>query len=102
VGPGDDGALEGAREWKGTLVDENYTDPVYDPAEIGASGEQVSDMKFKTMGLISADPDKHVRKLKAIQQLGATAIVVMNISGKDPLGMLRTYGEHMLPALRQG
>jgi coenzyme F420-dependent glucose-6-phosphate dehydrogenase len=58
-------------------------------------------MKFKAMGLISADPDAHVRKLKAIRELGATAIVVMNISGADPVGMLRTYGEHVLPQLRE-
>jgi coenzyme F420-dependent glucose-6-phosphate dehydrogenase len=98
----DDAALESSREWKGTLVDEHYTDPIYDPAEVGANGSsQVSDMKFKTMGLISADPDQHVRKIKAMQQLGATAIVIMNVSGKDPLGMLRTYGEHVLPQLRK-
>jgi coenzyme F420-dependent glucose-6-phosphate dehydrogenase len=41
------------------------------------------------MGLISSDPDKHVRQIKAMQQMGATAIVIMNISGADPLGMLR-------------
>jgi coenzyme F420-dependent glucose-6-phosphate dehydrogenase len=98
----DDAALAGAREWKGTLVDANYTDPVADPAQIGASGEQVSDVKFKAMGLIGSDPDAHVRKIKAMRQLGATAIVVMNISGSDPLGMLRVYGEHVLPALREG
>jgi coenzyme F420-dependent glucose-6-phosphate dehydrogenase len=98
----DDAALEGAREWKGTLVDENYTDPIADPAQIGAKGNEVSDVKFKTMGLIASDPDAHVRKIKAMQQLGATAIVIMNISGRDPLGMLRTYGEHVLPKLREG
>jgi len=97
----DDAALEGAREWKGTLVDENYTDPVADPAEIEAKGDEVSDTKFKAMGLISSDPDTHVRKIKAMQQLGATAVVIMNISGRDPMGMLRTYGEHVLPQLRQ-
>jgi coenzyme F420-dependent glucose-6-phosphate dehydrogenase len=96
----DDAALAGAREWKGTLVDENYTDPVVDPADVGAKGSQVSDMKFKAMGLISSDPDAHVKKIKAMQQLGATAIVIMNISGSDPLGLLRTYGEHVLPQLR--
>jgi len=98
--PDDDAALAAAREWKGTLVDENYTDPVADPAEVGARGQEVPDAKFKAMGLISADPDAHVRKIKAMQQLGATAIVIMNISGQDPVGMVRTYGEHVLPALR--
>ena len=43
----------------------------------------------------------HVQKIKAMQQLGATAVVVMNISGADPLGMLRTYGQHVLPSLRE-
>jgi coenzyme F420-dependent glucose-6-phosphate dehydrogenase len=98
----DDAALEGAREWKGTLVDENYTEAIYKPEEVGAKGNEVSDTKFKTMGLISSDPAKHVQKIKAMQQLGATAIVIMNISGSDPLGMLRTYGEHVLPELRHG
>jgi coenzyme F420-dependent glucose-6-phosphate dehydrogenase len=37
-----------------------------------------------------------------MKQLGATAIVIMNISGADPLGTLRTYGEHVLPKLREG
>jgi coenzyme F420-dependent glucose-6-phosphate dehydrogenase len=97
----DAAALDGAREWKGTLVDQNYTDPIYDPAEVGANGSEVSDTKFKLMGLISSDPDKHVQKIKAMQQLGATAIVIMNISGNDPLGTLRTYGQHVLPQLRE-
>jgi coenzyme F420-dependent glucose-6-phosphate dehydrogenase len=96
----DDAALNGAREWKGTLIDENYTDPVADPAEVGKRGAGVSDLMFKTMGLISSDPRKHVRQIKAMQALGATAIVIMNISGSDPLGMVRVYGEHVLPELR--
>jgi coenzyme F420-dependent glucose-6-phosphate dehydrogenase len=96
----DDAALEGAREWKGTLVDENYTDAVAEPSDVEAKGEQVSDMKFKTMGLIGSEPDKHVRQIKVMQQMGATAIVIMNISGADPLGMIKAYGEHVLPQLR--
>lgn len=98
----DDAALEGAREWKGTLVDANYTEAVVEPAEVGARGEQVSDTQFKAMGLIGSDPDKHVRQIKVMQQMGATAIVIMNISGADPLGMLRVYGEKVLPQLRPG
>ena len=56
--------------------------------------------RLATHCLVSSGPDSHVRKIKAMQQLGATAIVVMNISGTDPLGMLRTYREHVLPQLR--
>jgi coenzyme F420-dependent glucose-6-phosphate dehydrogenase len=98
----DEAALAGAREWKGTLVDEHYTESVSDPAAIGERGAKVSDTRFKLMGLISSDPDKHVRQIKAMQELGASAIVIMNISGGDPMGMLRVYGEHVLPQLRGG
>jgi len=96
----DEEAFEGAREWKATMVDENYTDPIADPAEIQAKGRDVPDTMFKAMGLISSDPAHHVRKLKAIEQLGATAVVVMNISGNAPEEMLRVYGEKVLPELR--
>jgi coenzyme F420-dependent glucose-6-phosphate dehydrogenase len=98
----DDAAFESAREWKATMVDEHYTDDVHVPADIHAKGEeQVSDRTFKAMGILSADPDVHVRKIKAMQQLGATAIALMNISGADPHGTLRVYGERVLPALRE-
>lgn len=96
----DDAALEGAREWKGTLVDEHYREPIADPAEIGANGAEVSDAVFKTMGIISSDPADHVRKLKALKQLGPTAIAVMNISGADPHGAIRASGDSVLPELR--
>jgi coenzyme F420-dependent glucose-6-phosphate dehydrogenase len=98
--PDDDAALESSREWKATLVPEHYTDHVHDTATIRANGQDVSDRMFTTMSIVSADPATHVRKLKAIGKLGATAVVVMNVSGADPLGMLRTYGEHVLPELR--
>ncbi len=99
--PDDDAALESSREWKGTLVEENYTDPIYDPAEVGTKGAEVSDMTFKALGLISSDPASHVQKIKAMRALGATAIVIMNISGADPLGMIRTYGRDVLPKVRE-
>ncbi len=98
----DAAAFEGAREWKGTLVDEHYTDAIHDPAEIEAKGDEVSDAKFKAMAIVSADPGTHARKLKLIRELGATAIVVMNVSGADPHGTIRTYGERVLPELRSG
>ena len=97
---GDSEALEAAREWKATMVDANYTDPVAEPGEVQAKGRGVSDRMFETMGLIGSNPDQHVRKLKAIAGLGATAVVVMNISGSAPDRMLRVYGERVLPALR--
>jgi coenzyme F420-dependent glucose-6-phosphate dehydrogenase len=52
------------------------------------------------VAILSADPQTHVRRIKAMQAMGATAVVVMNISGADPLGTVRLYGDHVLPALR--
>ncbi|MEA2255161.1 MAG: hypothetical protein QOG35_1206 [Solirubrobacteraceae bacterium] len=96
----DEAALEGSREWKATLVDEHYTEDVHDPAAIQGNGQEVSDATFKAMAIVSADPKAHVRKIKTIEQLGATAIVILDVSGSDPEGMLRTYGEWVLPELR--
>jgi len=96
----DEAALDGSREWKGTLVDEHYTDAIADPAKIGRNGEDVSDARFQAMAIVSADPEAHVKKIRMLEKLGATAVCVMNVSGADPVGTIRTYGEHVLPALR--
>jgi coenzyme F420-dependent glucose-6-phosphate dehydrogenase len=99
-GEGDDAALESAREWKGTLVDEHYTDPIADPAEIGRNGEEISDKQFKAMAILAEDPETHVKKLRMLERLGATTVCVMNVCGSDPEGLIRMYGERVLPELR--
>jgi coenzyme F420-dependent glucose-6-phosphate dehydrogenase len=97
----DDEALESAREWKGTLVDEHYTDDVHKPEQIYRSGEdQVSDEMFTKQVIASADPDHHVKRIKALEKLGATVVTLMNVSGADPHAALRVYGEKVLPELR--
>src|SRR6185312_14289752 len=96
----DEAALAASREWKSTMVDADYSEDVHDPAALSEKGEAVSDRKWKAMGLISSDPSAHVRKLKALGQLGPTAIALMNVSGADPVGALRTYGREILPDLR--
>jgi coenzyme F420-dependent glucose-6-phosphate dehydrogenase len=94
-------AMDAAREWKGTLVDAHYTDPIADPAAVGHNGEeQVSDSTLKAMTIVSSDPGDHVKKIRFIEKMGATAVVVMNTSGPDALGMIRTYGRDVLPELR--
>jgi coenzyme F420-dependent glucose-6-phosphate dehydrogenase len=97
----DDQALESAREWKGTMVDEHYTDDIHDPAQIYKDGEeQIPDEEFTKQVICSADPDHHVKRIKALEKLGATIVTLMNVSGADPIGALRVYGKSVLPALR--
>jgi coenzyme F420-dependent glucose-6-phosphate dehydrogenase len=96
----DDTALEKSKEWKATLPPEHYIEPIYDPAEIQAHGRDISDTMFKAGAVISSDPKDHVRRVKLIREMGATAVVMMNTSGADPEGALRMYGEHVLPEVR--
>jgi len=99
--PSDDQALEAAREWKGTLVDAHYTEDVSAPAQIYRNGEDaVSDDDFAKQVIASADPATHVKRIKAIEKLGATVVALMNVSGADPHAALRVYGEQVLPELR--
>lgn len=98
----DDAALAGTTMWKPTQVDGNYTEPRHDPADIGATAEQVPDAAWRAGGIISSDPAAHVRKIKAIQALGATAVCLMNVGDADPHGTLRVYGQDVLPELRAG
>lgn len=97
----DEQALESAREWKGTMVDAHYTDDVHDPERIYKEGEaQVSDEEFAKQVICSSDPDHHVKRIKALEKLGATIVVLMNVSGAGPDAALRVYGEQVLPQLR--
>lgn len=99
----DDRALEAAREWKGTLVDRHYTDDIADPAQIYRNGEtEVSDELFTKQVICSSDPAHHVKRIKAIEKLGADVVALMNVSSADPHAALRVYGEQVLPELRAG
>lgn len=55
-----------------------------------------------TANLVCADPDSHVRTLRLMGAMGASAIVVVNASGRAPEEMIRLYGERVLPQLRGG
>ena len=98
----DEEALEGAREWKPSLVQALYTDDIHTTSDIQSRGDEVSDGAFTRANLVSADPESHVAKLGLLSELGATAIVVVNASGADPEGMIRLYGSEVLPRLRAG
>src|SRR5215210_5325002 len=83
-----------------TQVLEYFTHDWSDPREMYRNAEeQISDEEFKQGFVVSSDPDHHVERLREIEELGAT-IVCVQITGTDPFGTLRTYGERVLPSLR--
>lgn len=99
--PDDDAALAGAREWKGTMVDEMYTDDVHDPAEIFRRGDaEISDDDFLESAIVSSEPEKHVERIRQLEEMGATVVGLMNVSGRAPVEALGVYGREILPRLR--
>ena len=64
-------------------------------------GEQeMSDEQFAQNAIVGSDPQQHVERLRELEELGATVIVLQNNSGADPLRAIEVYGDEVLPALR--
>jgi coenzyme F420-dependent glucose-6-phosphate dehydrogenase len=97
----DDAALEGARVWKGAQPEEFFKDDWHDPGAMYEHGEkQVSDDELREALIVSSDPDVHVERIRAIEQMGADTVALMNVSGADPRGALDVYRDKVLPKLR--
>jgi coenzyme F420-dependent glucose-6-phosphate dehydrogenase len=97
----DDAALEGARGWKSTMVNEYFTDDWHDPKAMFENAEaSYSDEDFAAQYIVSSDPSEHVERLREVERLGATVVCVQNASGADPDRALAVYGAEVLPALR--
>jgi coenzyme F420-dependent glucose-6-phosphate dehydrogenase len=63
--------------------------------------EEMSDEEFLASGIIGADPEHHVQRIRELEGLGATVVVLQNCSGSDPLRAIEVYGEHVLPRLHE-
>jgi coenzyme F420-dependent glucose-6-phosphate dehydrogenase len=99
--PDDEAALEGVRMWKGAQPDEFYRDDWHDPGKMYEEGErQVSDDDLRNSFIVSADPEVHAERIREVERLGPTIVVLANNSGADPLGAITTYQERVLPLLR--
>jgi coenzyme F420-dependent glucose-6-phosphate dehydrogenase len=97
----DDAALEGARVWKSTQIDDYFTDDWHDPKAMYERAEQeISDDDFRDSYIVSADPEHHVERIREIEALGATVVCLQNGSGAAPEQALEVYGKSVLPALR--
>ena len=49
--------------------------------------------------IVSSDPGVHVERLREVERMGATIVMLANNSGADPHAAIETYGEQVLPAL---
>jgi coenzyme F420-dependent glucose-6-phosphate dehydrogenase len=99
--PTDKAALEAARGWKGAQPADHFTRDWHEPLKMYEHGErEVSDEEFASSGIIAADPEEHVSRLRELSEMGATIIVAQNNSGADPRRAIEVYGEQVLPGLR--
>ncbi len=98
----DDAAFEGCRVWKGAQPQEFYRDDWHDPRAMYEKGErEVSDEELREGFICSSDPEVHAERVREVERLGATVVVLANNSGADPLGAIEVYGQRVLPGLRR-
>jgi coenzyme F420-dependent glucose-6-phosphate dehydrogenase len=98
----DDAALEGARVWKSTQVDDYFTDDWHDPKAMYERAEkEISDDEFRESYILSSDPEQHVERIREIEKLGATVVCLQNASGAAPERALEVYEKSVLPALKR-
>jgi coenzyme F420-dependent glucose-6-phosphate dehydrogenase len=98
----DDGeAFESARPWRGAQPKEFYTDDWHDPQAMYEHAEQtIDDEQLRDSITISSDPEVHADAIREVERMGATIVVLANVSAADPLGAIDVYREHVLPAVR--
>ncbi len=99
--PSDEEALEAARKWKGSQPREYYREDWHEPRKMYEHGEAVmSDEEFAQTIIAGADPELFRERLRELEQMGATVIVLQNNSAADPVGAIEMFGRDVLPALR--
>lgn len=94
-------AFDGAIGWKASLPKEFYAEDWHQPDLMERHAMQtISDEELRRTHIISSDPAVHVDRIRDLLKMGPTIMILNNVSGADPLGAIRTYGEHVLPHLR--
>jgi coenzyme F420-dependent glucose-6-phosphate dehydrogenase len=89
--------LESADVRSALLVDDDSTEALHGPE--GMQRQAQATVTDDSSLLVSPEPDEHVERIREIEQLGATAVVLRNLSS-DPLEAIRVYGRDVLPKLR--
>jgi coenzyme F420-dependent glucose-6-phosphate dehydrogenase len=99
--PTDEEALEQARKWKGAQPPEHFTDDWHEPRKMYEHGEdETSDEEFAANVIAASDPEEIQERLRELEQLGATVIVLQNNSAANVERAIEVLGGKVLPALR--
>jgi coenzyme F420-dependent glucose-6-phosphate dehydrogenase len=99
--PSDDEALEQARKWKGAQPPEYFKDDWHEPRKMYEHGEEeTSDEEFAQNIIAASDPDEIAERLRELEQLGGTVIVLQNNSAANVEKAIEVLGGQVLPALR--
>ncbi|MGI8593211.1 MAG: TIGR03557 family F420-dependent LLM class oxidoreductase [Solirubrobacteraceae bacterium] len=99
----DDAAFEGARVWKSAQVPAYFTDDWHEPRRMYEHAEAtISDDDFREAFIVATDPAEHAERIRELEKLGATIMVLQNASAADPEAAIATYRDEVLPALRGG
>jgi len=99
--PSEDEALEQARKWKGAQPKDHYTADWHEPQKMYEHGEQeISDEEFAQNIVAASDPEEIQDRLRELEQLGATVLVLQNNSAAHVERAIEVLGSEVLPALR--
>jgi coenzyme F420-dependent glucose-6-phosphate dehydrogenase len=96
----DEQAFEAVRKWKGAQPADHYTDDWHQPRRMYEHGEaEMGDEEFAQNIIAGSDPAFFQERLRELERLGPTVIVLQNNSAVDPLGAIELLGREVLPIL---
>jgi coenzyme F420-dependent glucose-6-phosphate dehydrogenase len=99
--PSDEEAIEQARKWKGAQPEDHFTADWHEPQKMYEHGEdEMSDEEFAQNIVAASDPEEIRDRLRELEQLGATVLVLQNNSAGNVEKAIEVLGGQVLPALR--
>ena len=95
-------AFEAARKWKGAQPQDHYTAEWHEPRKMYEHGEaEVGDEQFADSVIATSDPERIQERLREIERLEPTVVIVTNNSAAAPQRAIEVLGRDVLPALRR-
>jgi coenzyme F420-dependent glucose-6-phosphate dehydrogenase len=99
--PTDAEAVEQARKWKGAQPEDHYTADWHEPQKMYEHGErELSDAEFAQSIVAASDPEAIQERLREIEQLGGTVLMLQNNSAGNVERAIEVLAGDVLPALR--